>query len=439
MIRAALKNSSWLMSEKVFTMALNLIVTIVLARVLGPYLFGELNYVLALVAIVTPLTALGLNALVIRELVDNPKHETMVMTTVAAYRLIGAAVGLLGLVTWATVSDLGIDERLSLVIIGSAATLQAFQVVEYFFQAKVNAHYVVKMRALVVFIAGTLKLTCVFVYPSLLAIAIIYAFEYLAWGCGYILLYRIKGEAKGFKIAAINWNYGLKLLKQSFWLVLSGLAAVLYLKVDQVMLGELVSKDAVGTYAVAVRLSEVWYFFATAIAASFFSSLLQLKNSDNNAYHRRLQNLCDGLFTAAFVIAIAVASLASTIVPLLFGSEYLVSGTILAIHIWAGVFVFMRELASKWLIAEHLLRFSLLSHGAGALLNVILNLIFIPKWQGEGAAIATVLSYAMAGFIVFWFVKKTRLMALIMTRSLLLPFTLWARYWGFLKKTLKLS
>lgn len=439
MIRAALKNSSWLMSEKVFTMGLNLIVTIVLARVLGPYLFGELNYVLALVAIVTPLTALGLNALVIRELVDNPERETTVMTTAAAYRLMGATLGLLGLITWALISDLGFDERLSLVIIGCTATLQAFQVVEYFFQAKVNAHYIVKMRSLVVFSAGFLKLACVFIYPSLIAIATIYALEYLAWGVGYIVLYRMKGEAKGFNLAKIDWQYGLRLLKQSFWLVLSGLAAVLYLKVDQVMLGELVSKDAVGTYAVAVRLSEVWYFFATAIAASFFSSLLKLKSADDNAYRRSLQQLCDGLFTSAVLIAVIVALLASTIVPLLFGADYAISGTILAIHIWAGVFVFMRELASKWLIAERLLKFSLVSHGAGALLNVILNLILIPKWQGEGAAVATVISYAMAGYFVFWFSAKTRLMAKIMTRSLFLPLTLWARYWGVLKKRLKIS
>jgi PST family polysaccharide transporter len=435
MIRAALKNSSWLMSEKLITMTVNLVVALVLARALGPQLFGELNYVLALVALVTPLTALGLNALIMRELVERPERESMIMSTAAGYRLLGAVVGFLGLFAWAFASQLSTDEHFSLLVIGCAAILQAFQVVEYFFQAQVNARYVVKMRATVVAVAGIGKLACAFFYPSLTAIAFIYAAEFLAWGLGYILLYTHKGQAQGFKVAAIDWRYGWQLLRQSFWLILSGIAAVLYLKIDQVMLGEMVSKSEVGVYAVAVKLSEVWYFFATAIATSFFAGLVKLKQADNASYQRRLQQLCDGLFVVALSLAILVSLLADPIVPWLFGSDYKASAGILAIHIWAGVFVFMRALASKWLIAERLLVFSLVSHGLGAVINIAANLLLIPLYQGEGAALATIISYAFASYFAFWLAPSTRPLAKVMSRSLLLPLTLGQRYWFHANRT----
>lgn len=434
MIRAALKNSSWLMSEKVITMSLNLLVALMLARTLGPQLFGELSYVLALVSLVTPLAALGLNALIIRELVEAPKPETTIMSTAAAYRLLGALVGLLGLLVWAVTSDVSDAERISLIVIGATATLQAFQVVEYFFQAQVSARYVVKMRALVVIVAGLAKITCVLIYPSLVAIAVIYALEYLAWGLGYIFLYSLKGQNKGFKLSAIDWSYGWQLLRQSFWLILSGIAAVLYLKIDQVMLGEMVDKNEVGIYAVAVKLSEVWYFFAVAVATSFFAGLVKLKQSSPNVYARRLQQLCDGLFMLALFIAIGVSLLADPLVPWLFGVEYSNSAQILIIHIWASLFVFMRALASKWLIAERLLVFSLVSHGIGAVINIVANLLLIPLYQGEGAALATILSYAFASYFAFWIGPATRPLAMVMTRSLMMPLTLGKRYWYLLVK-----
>ncbi len=427
MIRAALQNSSWLISEKVVALIANLLVAIVLARVLGTEVFGHLNYILALVALVAPLTAMGMHVLVMRELVEAPEREIEIMSTAAAYRSVGAVVGFLGLLLWAFLSPMSLMERLSLVLIGSAAMLQAFQVVEYFFQAQVSARHVVKMRACVIVTAAVAKLIVVYYHPSLLALAMIYALEYLAWGLGYVLLYHKRGS--GFRWRAINWHYGRQLFKQAVWLILSGVAAVLYLKIDQVMLGVMVSKSEVGIYAVAVRLSEVWYFFAIAIVTSFFAGLLKLKQTHTETYQRRLQQLCDGLLITALALAVVVTLLADAVVPWLFGNEYGPAAPILMIHIWASLFVFMRALASKWLIAERLLVFSLVSHGLGATLNIIANLVLIPSLQGEGAAWATLLSYASAAYFAFWLSASTRPLAWVMTRSLLLVPSLGYRYW----------
>jgi O-antigen/teichoic acid export membrane protein len=195
------------------------------------------------------------------------------------------------------------------------------------------------------------------------------------------------------------------------------------------MLGQMVGREEVGIYSVAVRLSEVWYFFATAVVVSVFPSLLKQRSDNPSLYSKRLQQVCDLLFVSALVSAICVAFLSPVLIPFVFGEAYKGSAVLLSIHIWAGLFVFMRALVSKWLIAEHLLKFSLLSHGLGALVNIVGNYLLIPSFGGLGAAYATVLSYAIASYVTFWLHPTTFPIAKIMTRSLLLPFTLGKRYW----------
>jgi len=429
MIRHALKNSSWMMGEKILTMGVNLLVTLFLARQLGPETFGTLSYLLALVLLIGPLAALGLNALVTRELVEQPGREQEIMATAGGMRWLGALAGTALLIGWglvdASLADL--QTRIALMVLAVAYSLHAFQVVEYYFQAIVAHRYVTMMRVLTILVFATLKLWAAFVTQDLTLVAGLFAAEFAVFGLGYVLIYRWKSH--GFHFNGFNLNYGWQLLRQSFWLILSGIAAIVYLKIDQIMLGSMVGHEEVGIYAVAVRLSEVWYFFATALVASFFPMLLKLRDSDPVRYQSRLQKLSDSLFAAAVLLAILITFIAGWLIQLLFGSAYAASATILMIHIWAGVFVFMRALVSKWLIAERLLKFSLVSQGTGAVVNIAANFVLIPLYGGIGAAIATVVSYAFASYFAFWLAGSTRPIAVVMSKSLLLPVTLGWRYW----------
>jgi O-antigen/teichoic acid export membrane protein len=81
----------------------------------------------------------------------------------------------------------------------------------------------------------------------------------------------------------------------------------------------------------------------------------------------------------------------------------------------------MRAVLSRWLLVEDLVRFSLVTHAAGAVLNVALNLVLIPRYGGLGAAAATVASYATASWGALFFATRTRPIGIMMAKSLLLP------------------
>ncbi|MFW6457583.1 MAG: polysaccharide biosynthesis C-terminal domain-containing protein, partial [Planctomycetota bacterium] len=214
------------------------------------------------------------------------------------------------------------------------------------------------------------------------------------------------------------------LLSKSWMLLIAGFLGMVNLKMDQAMLRWLADSREVGLYAVAVRFSEVWYFVPGAIMLSAFPRLLEIKEQDVDLYHTRQQQLLDSFVCVAFVVAVITALLAKPIIPMLFGEAYTKSSSILIIHVWAGIFMFMRKMFSKWVFAEDALVYSIVSHGSGALVNVGLNALLIPIAQGYGAAIATLLSYATSSYFFLFCFQKTRPLAVKMTKALVFPIRL---------------
>ena len=193
---------------------------------------------------------------------------------------------------------------------------------------------------------------------------------------------------------------------------------MIYMKIDHIMLGEILGSQAVGIYSAATRISEIWYFIPTAIASSISPAIFSAKKEgDEILYYRRIQQLLRLLSIIAIVIAVPMSFLSGDIVTLLFGPEYSAAGSILVIHIWAAFFVFMGVGASSWFIAEGLTYLTFRRTLIGAVMNILLNFILIPMYGGVGAAIATVISQAFASFLSNGFSAKSRRILLIQLKS----------------------
>jgi len=164
------------------------------------------------------------------------------------------------------------------------------------------------------------------------------------------------------------------------------------------MLGQMVGDEAVGIYSAAVRISEVWYFIPMMIVASVFPAILEAKKRSETQYYQRFQHLYDLMVWLSVAVALPMTFLSTPIVTLLFGESFSASGTVLAIHIWAAVFVFLGVASSKWFLAENRQMLNLQRTALGAVVNVVLNFLLIPDYGPVGAAVATVVSQATAAF-----------------------------------------
>ncbi len=420
-LRPYLSNTGWIIGEKILALGSGFAVTVLMARYLGPRDFGLVAYAMSMVALFGVSGHLGLHGLVVREIVKRPEVRAETLGTTALLKLFGVLAGYLALLLFAAAFE-GVESvQFALIAIaGFALLFTPVDVIDYWFNAFLKARYVSVTRLLSQLVYASAAVLLILWGAGVVLFTIPYLLQMLSAAVFLLLLFRLKAE-----IRLSDWRFDRRhagdLLRQGWMIYLASFFAVIYLKIDQVMLRWLAEPAEVGIYAVAARLSEVWYFVPTAIVASIFPKLIELRESNPELFQHRLQQVFDGLAVLGMLIALSVMILAPWLIPLFFGVDYAASAGILVIHTWASVFIFMRAALSKWILIENALYFSLLTQGLGALSNVVLNYILIPVYGGEGAAFATLVSYTIASFFAVSLHRRTRPVFWLMLNALCAP------------------
>jgi O-antigen/teichoic acid export membrane protein len=409
------------MGDKVSNMALGFLVAVLVARHLGPENFGIFSYAISVGAIFSAASHVGLSGLIVKEIVKKPNERALTLGTALGLKYIGGIVGYTILITYAAIYE-GIEsiEFTALAIAGGILLLLPFDIIDYWFQAFVRAKYSTAARLTGITLSSALKIVLVIAGSGTIALIAANLTQAIFTAIAFIVIYRLKSELS-IKEWSFKWTKAKELFNQGWMIYLGAIFAVIYLKIDLVMLRWYVGAEAVGIYAVAAQLSEAWYFIPTAIAASFFPKLIAMREANHEIYLKRLQQLFDFLFILAVSVAIVTTILSDWLITLFFGSHYIESASILIIHIWAGTFIFMRALFSRWILIENALMFSLITQGLGALTNILLNMVMIPKFGGNGAAFATLISYAVASYVALAFHEKTRPIFYMMSKSIIGP------------------
>lgn len=419
------RNSGWLMGERVLMMLLALTIHVWLARYLGPAEFGMLSYAIAFVGLFGTFTYLGLSGLVIRDLVSEPGDRGEILGTVFVLKLLGGLLGLTCILLFVHLHPTDGTTRLLVAVAAGGLLFHAFRVIEFWFASRVESRFAVVASSVAALGAAALNAFLILTGAPLIAFGFVLVIQSALLSIGLMIAYAMHGGS--LRSWSVDWPRAASLLSQSWPLVLASVGAIVYLKVDQVMLGTMAGNEQVGTYAVAARLSEVWYFIPTALALSIFPKIVQSRKEGPEVYNRRLQHSYTVLAGLSICVALPVTFLSGSVIELLYDGRYAESGRILAIHIWACPAMFMGALLSKWLIAEGLLVFSFTRHLMGAVTNVGMNLVLIPIYGGTGAAVATVVSYTLASYVSCFTDSRTRIAGKMMTRALLAPVTLWRK------------
>ncbi|MEQ9107787.1 MAG: flippase [Limnobacter sp.] len=409
-------NIGWLFFDKILRMGVGLLVGVWVARYLGPEQFGLLNFAIAFTGLFGAIATLGLQGVVVRDIVQNPQGTQYTLGTAAIMQLAGGVVSFLLVV--AAIGYFRPNDPLArsvVAILGAIMLFKASEIAVYWFESQVQSKYTVWVQNGVFLVFAAIKIILILQGASLVAFALAMLAEQILVALVLLL---------------VMWRYGLSLsslqasaaraktlFKDSWPLVLSGIAVSLYMKIDQIMLGQMIGNEAVGIYSAAVRISEVWYFIPMVVVASVFPAILEAKKRSEDEYHNKLLNLYKLMVAIGLAVAVPMTFLAEPIVVLLFGPAYVAAGAVLAIHVWASVFVFLGVASGKWFLAENLQALSLQRTAIGAAANIALNLLLIPKFGEVGAAVATVISYAIAGLFADLFQAKTRSMFYMKIRS----------------------
>jgi PST family polysaccharide transporter len=223
-----------------------------------------------------------------------------------------------------------------------------------------------------------------------------------------------------FTLAGVRRDEMKELLRSSWPLAISSLSVILYMRTDQVMLGQLLDDRAVGVFSAAVRISESWYFVPMAMLTAVAPALTAAHHVSEEDYRARLLTSIRLIVWASILLAACIMLASGPIVSVLFGPEYEQAKTVLAIHAWAGVFAGLGVASSPWFVNAGLLGLRMTFTIAGALMNIGLNALAIPRFGVYGAAVVTLLSYAVSGFLLNAITSRTRPVFFMQLRALFL-------------------
>lgn len=405
MLLRVVENISWLSLDKVLRLGVGLFVGVWVARYLGPAGYGMLNYAVAFVTLFSVLATLGLDQIVVRELVHSPENEGKLVGTSFFLKLMGGVIVLFLATFTAFFVHRGDGKTILMIFFVSLGMVaQAFLAIDFFFQSKILSKYTVIAQNTAFFVVSLLRVFLILMRLSVEWFAMMSLFEACIAGIFLVFFYNRKGGHIS------NWKFdgemAKKLLYHSWPLILSSVAISLYMRVDQVMIRNMLGEKEVGWYSAAVSLTEVWYFIPGIFTSSVFPSLVEAKKIEEKLYRQRAKQLLMLLGGLAVMMALPISLLSNWIVLLLFGEAYRTAGDILRLYVWASVFVFLGVGSSFLLITENLEKISLYRTCVGLLVNIILNLILINLLGVVGAALATIFSYFISVFFTVFFPKS---------------------------------
>ena len=402
------KNIQWLFFDRVFRLGLSLLINIWLVRYLGPSQFGQLNYALAYVGLFGALVSFGLSEIVVRDLVGDSDSRHATLASAFFLQFLGAIIGIFFLIVFLNWFDDGVSAqtRNMILLFGFALLFKPADVVRYWFEANVNSRVVVWVENGVFIFFAIIKVLLIFYKTELLVIAWVLFLETCFTSIFLLLAYSWSGGS--LRKWKPRVQKSLDLLRDSWPLALSTVAILIYMKVDQVMIGNTLGDEAVGIFSSATKLCEVWYFMPMIVASSVFPAILGLRSSDKEMYLRRMQSLYDLMAYLSLAVAIITTIFADQIIYLLYGPAFKDASLVLATMIWSGVFVSLGVARSKWLVAEGLQHIGYFYTLAALVVNVVGNYFFIDFFGVVGAAYASILAQMTAVVIVPAIYVKTR-------------------------------
>jgi O-antigen/teichoic acid export membrane protein len=414
-VRKYFFNTGWMFAEKLLRLISGLFIGAYVARYLGPSQYGLLNYAISLVAIMSVISTMGLESILVRELVKNEKQRDVLMGSAFAIRLCGTIAVL---VLLSIVNEVTNHDRLTktlIYIVASGTIFEMFGLIDYFFQARVLSKFVVWSQMFALVCISVFRIVLIVNEADLVWFAWSSVLDFFVIGIGLVIFY----HGAGFRMTwwKVDKAVVKMLLRDSWPMIFSALAVTIYLRIDQVMVKWMLGDTANGHYGVAVRLAELWNFIPVAICGSLFPAIINARSVSHDLYIRRLQRLYDLMVVLSVSIAVGMTLVSGPVIVLLFGDEYSSAASILNWYIWSGVFVFLGVANSKWIISENLQKFRMVTLVIACLINIALNYVLIHAVGINGAAISTLVAYAFAGYFGFLFTPKTREMFFTMSES----------------------
>lgn len=416
-----LKNTFWMLFEHLVRAISGVLVAIYVARYLGAEEFGSLSYVIAILGVFLAITRLGMDAILVKEL-SADRGDSKYLLGTGFWMLFGAAVTGALLMAALALFESSHKIKLLIVIMSSALFFQAFFVVDYFFQSRLKAVYSSAAKSVALLLGALLKVFIVVFDFGLIPLVVAYVADYFFMALFLLIAYLLRGQRLFFSF--FDGRLILPLAKDVWALTLSALAVVLYMRIDQLMIRNMLDDHSLGIYSAAAKIYEGWIMIPYVVSISLLPVIVRLRSLSVDEYEKRVSQLYFVLCWGSIVVATGLFFVGHWAVTLLYGEEFRASGDVLIVLMWASVFASMGFVSARCLTVEGMQRKIFQRTFAALVLNVVLNILLIPVLGVNGAAISTLVSLLFANYVMDYLDPDLREQLRLKNKVIANPFTL---------------
>lgn len=405
MNKRVFSNAKWIIICRIGQSLLQLIVGMITARYLGPSNYGLINYAASIVAFVLPFMQLGMPSTLVQELVDTPEKEGEIMGTAMLSNLVSGMASLVVLIGFVSVANRGETITLIVCALYSLSLLfRAMELLTYWFQYKLKSKFPSIIMLGVSLFVSLYKIFIVVTGKSIYWFAIITSIEFVLSGFAMVIIYsRMKTQRFQFSFPMVK-----RLFSRSKYFILAAAMVTVFQNTDHIMLKMMVGDSQNGFYTAAITCATIFHFLYFAIVDSMRPVILENKKALSSRYEENLSGLYGIVIYSAVVQAIAFTVLAKPIVIILYGEEYMATIQVLRVVVWQIAFSHMGTVRNIWILAEGLEKYVWRINLSGALLNIVLNAIFIPYMGAFGAALASLLTQIFTNLILNFIVPTLK-------------------------------
>ncbi len=413
-------NTGWLFVDKGLRLCMGLLINAWMARYLGPEQFGVFNYALAFVMIFSTLANLGLDGIVVRDIVRDPSCRDETLGSAFVMKFVAGILTLV--VTSASITLLRPNDNVAfwMVVVTAAGTIfQAFDTVDFWFQSQVSAKSVVYARSFAFLAMSFLKIALIVANAPLITFALAGMGEVAIASAGLVVAYKCNGRFLR------EWTANIPRIKQllndSWPLILGGVFLSIHARIDQIMLGQMISQQEVGYFSAATKLIDVLAFVPVIIFISVSPEITSSKSEGEEIYFYKLAQVYRLMTILFMLVAVPVFFIGDWLVVFLYGNEYQAAGKLLNLYVVRLFFTNMGMGKALFITNENLFRYAMFAALIGSITNIGLNYIWIPKYMSVGVIWAMIVSFAVSTFVVDVFFKRTRQHLFVMVKAIFTP------------------
>ncbi len=408
------------MVDRLLVLFCYMLISIIVARRLGATDFGKYNYFIVVYGFVNSFSTFGMEQIVTKEFAANEDRQRLVFRAAVIVSVIAAALTELGVILLQIMT--GFLTWLEVAALGAICFFNISSIFKYYMNAIYQIGSIVKIKnlllILVVVLDGVLLIIKAPVEYFILAFALRECSIMGASLVAFVLSKEYVKLKRQLLVADNVFPMIRKLVQLCFPLLLTGLSVSIYMRIDQVMIIDMLDERQLGIYSAGIKLVEFFFNLPTAVITGLLPYFAEKYVHDLEVFWKRFEQLANGLNTCAYLFAIVIAALGKWIINFLYGEEYCDAVNVLAVYVWAVIPVAMGCVRGICLSVMEYSGLNFFFSVSAAAVNVILNLLLIPKHGIVGAAVASVVSYLLQGFVFSFFSPKLRRVAGIQARSL---------------------